>query len=135
MLLAIARGTAERRAAYTWISQVLIRGSQMIQRLIDSLQALAAPTEAQSAWFADGVVKVDELVLDFDDAFLLIRDCQQLMLTGRQLDALVDLDRTLTALSRAAGSQPWTADALHQHPEWQVVRRQAAAALAVLLQA
>ncbi len=97
----------------------------MIQRLIDSLQALAALSEVQGARFG-------ELVSDFDDAFLLIRDCQQLMLTSRQMDALVDLDLTLTAMTRAMGSQAWTADVLRDNPDCQVMRRQAAAALDAL---
>ena len=78
------------------------------------------------------VVRAEELALEFDDAFTLIRDCPQLMLTSRQQDALVDLDLTLTALGGLAGSRPWTAQALRENPEWQVVRRQAAAALDAL---
>lgn len=101
----------------------------MIQRLIDSLQALAAPAEVQCARFAGVAVKADELVLDFDDAFLLIRDCPQMILTHRQHDALVDLDLTLTAMSRSASPGVWTEDALRERPDWEIVRRQAAAVL------
>ena len=105
----------------------MIDSEDVIQRLIESLQALAAPADVQG--------NVDALILDFDDAFLLIRDCPQIILTNRQQDALVDLDRTLTALGRSTELQPWTADVLRQRPEWEVVRRQAAVALDALSRA
>jgi hypothetical protein len=104
----------------------------MIQAMIESLQALAAPAEVQCARFPDFVVKTDELVLDFDDALMLVRDCRQLALTGHQQDALADLDLTLSAMSGSQHGHLWTEAALREGPEWEVIRRQAAAALRAL---
>ena len=104
----------------------------MIQAMIESLQALAAPADVQCARFPDFVVKADELVLDFDDALMLVRDCRQLTLTGYQHDALTDLDLTLSAMSGSTNRHLWTEAALREGPEWDVVRRQAAAALRTL---
>jgi hypothetical protein len=104
----------------------------MIQGLIESLQALAAPAPVQLARFPDFVVKADELALDFDDAFLLVRDCPQLELTGRQRDALAEVDATLSGMSGQQRSELWTEDAVRTSPRWDAVRQHARAALVAL---
>jgi hypothetical protein len=104
----------------------------MIQRLIDSLQALAAPADVQLARFPDFVVKVDELALDFDDALLLVRDCQQLQLTVHQRDALADVETALNDMGGLQRSELWTERALRTSPRWAEIRQRARAALVVL---
>ena len=46
----------------------------MIERLVHTLRALAAPAEVQRARFPDLVRKPDELALEYADALLLISD-------------------------------------------------------------
>ena len=104
----------------------------MIQRLIESLQALAAPADVQLSRFPDFVVKGEELALDFDDAFMLVRDCPQLLLTSAQLDALVEIDRALAAISGARHAELWTEAALRESARWDAVRTLARAALITL---
>ena len=104
----------------------------MIQRLIESLRALAAPADVQCARFPDSVVRADELALDFADAFLLVRDCPQMMLSSHQEDALTDLDLALSAMSGPAHAQLWTEAALREHADWRAIRRLATAALHAL---
>jgi hypothetical protein len=104
----------------------------MIQRLITSLQALAAPAEAQLARFPDFVAKADELALDFDDALMLIRDCPQLELTGDQVTALDAVDHALAAMSGPAQAGFWTEVSLRESLEWARVRSVAAEALGAL---
>jgi hypothetical protein len=104
----------------------------VIQRLITSLQALAAPAEIQLARFPDFVVKADELALDFDDALMLVRDCPQLELTPGQVAALDALDQALDVMSGPGQGRFWTESALRDGAEWAHVRGLAAAALRTL---
>ena len=104
----------------------------MIQRLITSLQALAAPAEIQLARFPDFVVKADELALDFDDAIILVRDCPQLDLTPAQVAALEAVDQALSAMSGPERGRFWTDSALRESAEWGRVRGLAARALRTL---
>ncbi len=104
----------------------------MIQRLVTSLQALAAPAEIQLARFPDFVVKADELALDFDDALMLMRDCPQIELTPEQVDALDAVESALDAMAGPRCRQLWTDAALSDAAEWARVRHLATAALGVL---
>lgn len=104
----------------------------MIERLVDTLRALAAPAEEQLARFPDFVVKADELALDFDDALRLVMDCPQIRLEPEQEHALERLDDTLERMSGEANAPLWTEGALRERDEWARVRRLARAALAAL---
>ena len=104
----------------------------MIQRLITSLQALAAPADIQLTRFPDFVVKADELASDFDDALMLMRDCPQLELTGEQTDALDAVESALDAMSGPLCRHLWSDSALCESAHWARVRELAAAALAAL---
>jgi hypothetical protein len=104
----------------------------MIERLVDTLRALAAPAEEQLARYPDFVVKADELALDFDDALRLVMDCPQIRLEAEQEHALERLDDTLERMSGEANASLWTARALREREEWAHVRRLARAALAAL---
>jgi len=81
----------------------------MIHRLIETLRALAA---------ADRLASAEQLVLDFDDALLLVRDCPQLRLTNLQRDALADVEAALNTARTSA--------------EWENVSQRARAALSAL---
>ena len=104
----------------------------MIERLIHSLQALAAPADAQLARFPGFVVKADELALDFADALLLISDCPQVELSAAQQETLGQLDAHLEAMSAAPRAPLWTDAAVRGAPEWVTVRRLAREALVAL---
>ena len=101
----------------------------MIASLIDSLQALAAPADVQLARYPDFTVKADELALEFEDALLLVTSCQQIGMDDEQRDTLCGLDDLLTRMSGKENSRLWTEDALRSAPEWEEVRRRAAATL------
>ena len=104
----------------------------MIQRLLASLQALAAPVDVRLRRVPDFAVKADELAMDFDDAFMLVRDCPQLELSATQLDALIDVDTALAAMSDRNHPELRTEAALRESPKWQAVRARAQAALVAL---
>ena len=104
----------------------------MNQRLITSLQALAAPADIQLARFPDFVGKADELALDFDDALMLTRDCPQLELTGDQVAALDAIDRALDVMSGPGHRPYWSESALRDSEDWARVRQLAVTALHAL---
>jgi hypothetical protein len=101
----------------------------MIERLIHSLQALAAPADFQLARF---VAKPDELALDFDDAFRLVSDCPQLELDTEQRECLDRLDHFLEQRSGPDTPDFWTESAIRTSAEWVELRALAADALACL---
>src|SRR5215212_10645109 len=104
----------------------------MIERLIHSLQALAAPADVQLARFPDFAAKADELALDYADALRLAADCPQLRLEPGQRRALDRLDGYLDRMSGAANAGLWTEGAVRSSPEWVEVRALARDALAAL---
>jgi hypothetical protein len=104
----------------------------MIERLVTSLQALAAEADVQLRRFRDVVCRPEELALDFDDALLLIRSCQQIELTPEQSRALAAVDTLLERMSGAPNAVLWTEAALSDRAEWQRVREAAVAALRAL---
>jgi len=68
----------------------------MIERLIVTLRELAAAEREES--------RDEALASDFDDAYFLFSQCQQLDVTARQRDALADVERQL----RRASPADWT---------------------------
>lgn len=104
----------------------------MIDRLLITLRALAASPDEQLERFPDLVAKPDELALDFDDAYRLLQQCQQLELSAAQRDAVAAVDRLLGQLSGPEHGMLWTEAALRRAPEWEQVRGAARAALRVL---
>ena len=104
----------------------------MIERVVIALRALAAPAAEQLERFPDFVAKPDDLALDFDDAYLLLQQCQQLELSTAQLDAVAAVDRLLEHMSDSQRHALWTENALRSALEWQQVREAARAALRML---
>jgi hypothetical protein len=103
----------------------------MIERLVTTLEVLAAPADEQVARFPDVAGQMHAIGLDYADALLLITDCQQVLLTPEQQAALERVDDLLEAL-RGAGSSPWTESALRDGAEWRAIRRDAGEALRLL---
>lgn len=104
----------------------------MLQRLIETLQTLAAPADIQLERFQGSVVHAGEPAADFDDALLLVRDCQQLQLTPRQQDALTEVESALNVIRGLRHSHLWTGDAVRTSTEWEEVRQRAGEALTAL---
>ena len=120
----------------------------MIERLITSLDALAAPADVQLrrvTGAAGGRAAVDvpqasagpaaearDLALEFADALLLVSDCPQVLLNAAQRQALNALDEQLEEMLREGGSHLWQPSGLRQSVEWSTARRLAAEALRLL---
>ena len=103
----------------------------MIERLIHSLQALAAPAHVQLVRFPNFLENADELARDYADALRLVADCPQLRLESAQRDALDRLDDHLDRMI-AANAGRWTEDAVRSGPAWDTARGLARDALATL---
>lgn len=100
-----------------------------LAELRSSLQALAQPAETQLRLYPDGVVKADELALDFEHWRLCAlgrHGCEMSADQRRTLDAL---DQLLAAMSGVSNAGHWTEDALWTDPAWMQVRELAAQAL------
>lgn len=72
----------------------------MIERLVQSLQALAAPADAQRARSPNSTARTHDLAADYADALRLVIDCPQIRLDPEQREAL---ERVEDALERASG--------------------------------
>jgi hypothetical protein len=102
------------------------------KQLRRSLQALAISGSGQRALFPDLVVKADELALDFDHWFTVVRSNYAGDLTQAQVNALAMIDRKLATISRDGAEfdvELWTDEALASSEHWADVRRLAASAL------
>ncbi len=96
--------------------------------LIDSLQVLAQPADKQVQYLEGlGVAPIsDELALEFDDAFHLVRQ----LLNDGVIDAhtyleLVELDDFLRKLSGEEYKGMWTTQAVAVEQEWCTIRAHA----------
>ena len=101
----------------------------MVEKLVTSLRALAASSEAQLARFPEVACKANELALDFADALLMVSDCPQVLLTGRQRQTLQRIDDQLLRMSGEANVHLWLDSALGDSDEWAAVRQMAVEAL------
>ena len=114
----------------------------MIERLITSLDVLAAPVDVQLRRIAGdvGAVTSDEqqaaaardVALEFADALLLVSDCPQVRLTGAQREVLDKLDAQLETMLRDGGVDVWRPAGLRGRVEWEITRRLATEARLML---
>jgi hypothetical protein len=104
----------------------------MIERLVIALRALGGSVDEQLARSPDFVTRPQELALDFDDAYLLLQQCQQLELSVAERDAVAAVDELLEQLRGPEHRGLWTAGAIRSAPEWKQVRKAARAALRTL---
>jgi 4'-phosphopantetheinyl transferase EntD len=104
----------------------------MIDRLLITLRALAASPDEQIERFPNVVATPDELALDFDDAYLLLQQCQQLELSAAQREAVGDVDHLLAQMTEPERRALWTEAAFRRAPEWERVRSAARTALRLL---
>ena len=104
----------------------------MIERLITTLQTLAAPADLQRHRLPPHVPHADELARDFEDSYRLVCDCPQIRLTPGQRAALGRVESQLDAMREPVGTELWTEDALRHAPAWAATRRAARDALLTL---
>ena len=104
----------------------------MIERLITTLQTLAAPADLQRHRLPPHVPHADELARDFEDSYRLVCDCPQIRLTPGQRVALGRVESQLDAIREHGGTKLWNEAALRSAPAWTETRRAAVNALAAL---
>jgi hypothetical protein len=100
-----------------------------ITKLMWSLQAVAQPADVQLLLFPDFVVQTDEVMLDFDDALLLIKGELWSTLTPSQVEALIRIDDKMTEMTREFDPNRIPEDALRSDPQWEELRALAKQAL------
>ena len=106
-----------------------------LERLKQSLQALASPAEAQLGLYPPIAAAVDELALDYSRALAVVfRDSSasaSLPSAGREL--LLKLDESLNLMSAPDHRERlWSPAALRTAEEWRAIRASASTALTVL---
>ncbi|HSI36548.1 MAG TPA: thioredoxin domain-containing protein, partial [Tepidisphaeraceae bacterium] len=100
-----------------------------VRELKRSLQALAAPADAQLRMFPAGVAKADELALDYNHWLDVVSGWGFELSEGQQRD-LADVDRALETMS--GPNDHWSESALQSDPAWANVRDLARRALAAI---
>ncbi|MCY9783317.1 hypothetical protein KIK06_05340 [Nocardiopsis sp. EMB25] len=92
--------------------------------LIDALALLAADASDQTAWVDRHHVMVDEIALNFDDAFRMAgRLIEHQQIGGSVLAALREIDALFASMSGPEHMDRWTSDALSRDQGWNQVRR------------
>ncbi len=104
----------------------------MIERLTGLLQALAAPANEQVDRYPELKSRAEQIALDYCDAFRLVCDCPQLILTTKQRRALDAVAETLDSLSVPGSATLWSEYAIRTSPRWKTIRRLAMEALRAL---
>ena len=116
------------RSAY--IRQLLekpdTRDNEQVRELRRALQAIAQPADVQCSLFPSFAVIADELVLDFDKAYV---DAKQTMWTPAQVHALGALEVAIDAWSGPQHPEVWDAPDCLAHPVWSEFRKLAKDAL------
>ncbi len=100
-------------------------------RFIWSLQALAAPAEIQLQLFPDFDWKVDELAIEFDQWYQVMRR-RSALFTAKARKLLEDLNRKLDEMSGPENSQFWLEDTLRSDATWENIRDLARHALSAI---
>ena len=96
------------------------------------IRRLAAAGSGQPALFPDDNVSAVELVRDFDQRALAVRDLTTIELSPLQIESLTALEQKLSTMSRDGAefdADIWTDDAVRTSEHWAEVRALAAAAL------
>jgi|SRR5215472_977482 len=104
------------------------RREVILQRLKESLQALAVPASEQVRLFPEFVVKTDELVLDFDHWQYCAMANYGSQMTEAQRTSLVALD-SHTDGGSSAGRSIWDEQSLFTETFWDTARRLSKSAL------
>jgi hypothetical protein len=143
----VSEGEAEYRGELVFSYELLIKHcpfcgaalhaskEMMLERLIDSLQILAADYKTQTKLFPEFVCLPDELVRNYNDC---LEFAQQLsdegLITDWQQTKIEEIAQPFRRLGSIDAENIWTLDALKNYPEWQNVRSLAKEALFNLTQ-
>lgn len=103
-----------------------------LARFIRITAVLAMPADLQVKWLTTfrGGGYVDEMALDWDGGWRLMEQWVELgWLSANDAALFRPLDDALAKMSGKEHAELWTADALHQAPEWVRIRELATAAL------
>lgn len=103
-----------------------------IREFRNALLALAAEGDVALSVYPKGVVRPDELALDFDHWFTAVRGENGLWFNAKQSQMLSNIDTALSRMSGRDNARLWTEDAVRNSPEWGHVREMARQALALL---
>jgi hypothetical protein len=103
----------------------------MIERLLDTLETLAAPADVQLTRHRDAILGSDALARDYADALRLVIDCPQIQLEWVQRRTLERVEEQLDAMSAAPASL-WTEQSVRVGDEWGLVRTMALQAIGQL---
>lgn len=96
-----------------------------------SLQALAAPADIQLELFPDFDLKVDELAIEFDQWYQVMKR-RQTIFTKKQRQVLEDLNKKLDEISGPDNVKYWLEETLRTDSAWETIRSLARLALAAL---
>ena len=96
-----------------------------------SLQALAAPPEVQLQLFPDYSWKVDEIAIEFDQWYQVMKR-RRSFFSKRQRTLLENLNRKLDEISGPENLKYWLEDALRTDAVWDAIRSLARIVLAAL---
>lgn len=92
-----------------------------MSRFMWSLQALAAPADVQLKLFPDFDWKVDELAIEFDQWYQVMKRRRSLF-TVKARKFLEDLNSKLDEMSGPENSQLWLEDTLRTDASWEMIR-------------
>ena len=106
-----------------------------VKMLKESLTILAADAQTQMRYLENLGTPgcVDELALEYEDtaaAADMMFDRGEI--NREQLDSIVQLNEYIGGISGESNAHLWTSGALYESQEWQEVRRQAKASLALM---
>jgi hypothetical protein len=96
-----------------------------------SLQALAAPAEVQLQLFPDYIWKVDEIAIEFDQWYQVMKR-RRSFFSSKQKRLLENLNRKLDDISGPENLHFWLEDALRTDAVWEAIRSLARIVLAAL---
>lgn len=95
-----------------------------LNRLIQSIQLLAADYPVQLNALPEFVHKPDEVALIFNDSYLLVQQLKETQILNEfQLAKLNEIDELLEGMSTI--SRFWTLDSMRNDDQWREVRVQA----------
>ena len=102
-----------------------------ISRFRWSLQALAAPAQVQLELFPGFVLKVDELAIEFDQWYQVVKR-RRTIFTPKQRKILEKLNRQLDDISGPDNLHYWMEETLRTDTMWEKIRKLARTALVAL---
>jgi|SRR3954447_13158244 len=108
-----------------------------VRELTRVIRQLAAAGSGQPTLFADENISAADLVRDFDQRALAVRDASDDRLSPSQIESLTALERKLSTMSRDSAefdADIWTDDAVRTSEHWAEVRMLAAAVLDQFIQ-